>query len=98
MKKIFASVMFLTALVAPMLARADEVTITVKGMVCSFCAQGIKKTFSREPGVTNVNVNLDTKLVTIVTDASSTLSDEKIRDSIRDAGYEVLEIKRKPNA
>lgn len=98
MRKIFASLMFMTSIVAPMVARADEVTITVKGMVCSFCAQGIKKTFSREAGVKNVNVNLDTKLVTIVTEPGSPLTDEKIKESIKDSGYEVLDIKRKPDA
>ena len=48
-------------------AHAEEITIAVKGMVCSFCVQGIKKTFLRKDGVEQVDVDLDKKIVTINT-------------------------------
>lgn len=74
---------------------AEQVTVTVKGMVCSFCAQGIKKTFMRKDGVENVEVDLDKKLVTIVTTPGKTIKDSELQESIVDAGYEVVTIERK---
>lgn len=75
-------------------AFAEKITISVKGMVCSFCAQGIKKTFMRKDGVEKVDVDLDQKLVTIETKAGATLSDAALTESIVDSGYEVTKIER----
>jgi copper chaperone CopZ len=63
-------------------------------MVCSFCAQGIKKTFGRKESVKDVAVDLDTKVVTITTKDDASLPDTEIRESIVDAGYEVVKIER----
>ena len=79
-------------------AEQVTVTVTVKGMVCSFCAQGIKKTFMRKDGVEKVDVDLDKKLVTITTSQGVTLKDAELTESIVDSGYEVVMIERKPNA
>jgi copper chaperone CopZ len=76
-------------------AHADQITVAVKGMVCSFCAQGIKKTFTRKDGVENVDVDLDKKIVTITTTQGANLTDAEVKESIVDAGYEVLSIDRK---
>jgi copper chaperone CopZ len=95
MKKcIIVSVVVLASLFSRV-AHADEITIAVKGMVCSFCAQGIKKTFLRKDGVEQVDVDLDKKLVTIKTKEGATLSDSDVKESIVDAGYEVVSIDRK---
>jgi copper chaperone CopZ len=75
-------------------AFAETITVSVKGMVCSFCAQGIKKTFMRKEGVEKVDVDLDKKLVTIETKAGATLSDSALTESIVDSGYEVTKIER----
>jgi mercuric ion binding protein len=76
-------------------AYADQITVGVKGMVCSFCAQGIKKTFLRKDGVESVDVDLDKKIVTITTKQGANLTDSDVKESIVDAGYEVLSIDRK---
>lgn len=96
-KKILVALMSLLSVV-PTNAFAEKIDVTVKGMVCSFCAQGIKKTFSKKENVTNVNVDLDKKLVEIETKKDSSISDDDIRSAITDAGYDVLEIKREKNA
>lgn len=72
----------------------SRITIAVKGMVCSFCAQGIKKTISRREGVQKVDVDLDKKLVTVYTKGDYQFSDDEIRETIVDAGYEVVSIER----
>jgi copper chaperone CopZ len=79
-------------------ALAEEISITVKGMVCSFCAQGIKKTFSKNEIVHEIQVNLESKMVTIKTLVGKTISDEDLRRIINDAGYEVDSIRRAQHA
>lgn len=78
-------------------ARADHksVTVHVNGMVCSFCSQGLTKKFKGEPTVSQVNVDLDKKIVTVALkhDAGE-LSDGKIKDLISSAGYNVEKIER----
>lgn len=72
----------------------SRITVGVKGMVCSFCAQGIKKTISRRAGVDHVDVDLDKKLVTVYMKEGSEFPDGDIRETILDAGYEVVSIER----
>ena len=87
----------LVGMASPKFAGADEISIKVNGMVCSLCARGIEKQLRRdkEVGVEKVHVDLDSKVVQITLPDAAKLSDEKIRDAIRDAGYEVVEVERK---
>lgn len=98
MKKISAALLLCLALLAPAAGIAENIKVTVKGMVCSFCAQGIKKTFLKNDKVKNINVDLDSKLVAIETKDGAALGDEEITSTIKDAGYEVLSIERGKNA
>lgn len=77
-------------------ARAEEITITVKGMVCAFCAQGIKKAFGKLPDVERVEADLDNKVVVIGTKSGTTIDDVRVTSIVNDAGYEVVNIERKP--
>lgn len=74
---------------------AEQITIKVNGMVCSMCAQGIQKKFSKLTEVKDMNVNLDTKIVSISTKNDQTVSDAKIKEIINEAGYNVQSIERK---
>lgn len=76
-------------------AIAETINFGVKGMVCSMCAQGIKKKF-KALGVDpeKVNVDLDKKTVSVENEKNIKLSDQVITDAIKDAGYEVVDIKR----
>lgn len=80
-----------------MSARADHksVTVHVNGMVCSFCSQGLTKKFKGEPTVSNINVDLDKKVVKLALkhDAGD-LTDDKIKELISSAGYNVEKIER----
>lgn len=91
--KAFLALAFV-ALLFPSLVRADQITVTVKGMVCSFCAQGIKKTFGKNENVKNVDVDLDKKIVKVETQPGKTIKDADIVRTINDAGYDVLKIER----
>ncbi len=98
MKKNLLLSIFLSLLLLPVIVQAESISITVKGMVCSFCAQGIKKTFLKNQNVKEVKVDLESKLVSVQTIEGAAISDEEVKQIITDAGYEVLAINRGPHA
>ncbi len=69
---------------------ADVAKVTVNGMVCAFCAQGIEKTLSKMPEAKAVYVNLEKKLVAVEPKDGMTLDLKKINAGITDAGYDVV--------
>ncbi len=76
-------------------AFAAEITVKVQGMVCSMCAQGIKKKFTAIKEVKTIDVNLDQKLVMIKTNEGQDVADVQIKKIITEAGYNVANIERK---
>lgn len=80
--------------VAPAFADHKHATVHVKGMVCSFCAQGLTKKFSGQPGVSKVDVKLDKQTVTLSLQHDVSITDEKITEAIQDSGYNVVKIDR----
>ena len=87
-------VLLLVSLLSP-LTYSKDITVKVQGMVCSMCAQGIHKKFSKIEGVKDIKVDLDSKLVTIITKDDQDLEDKKIKEIITEAGYNVATIERK---
>ena len=75
-------------------ALAETIKTTVNGMVCTFGATGIEKTFRKQPEVSTVKVDLPKKLVTITTKPGKTLSDAKIKEVITYSGYAMGRIVR----
>jgi copper chaperone CopZ len=72
-------------------ANAAEVAkVTVNGMVCAFCAQGIEKTISKMPQTKAVYVNLDKRIVAVEPKEGQKLDMAKIKAGIVDSGYDVV--------
>jgi copper chaperone CopZ len=63
-------------------------------LVCSFCAEGIDKTFRKNPATADVIVSLAEKLVVVATKPGSDISDAELTKAMTDAGYEVKAIAR----
>lgn len=91
MKKI----VFLTMLLGVFNVNAKEIKVTINGMVCSMCAQGIQKKFSGQESIKELNVDMDQKLVNIETHEGKDISDSTITDLVKEAGYNVAKIERK---
>ena len=73
---------------------ATMIHVQVNGMVCSFCAQGIKKTFQKHAAVSDVVVDLDAMMVALTLVPAMSISDDAIRQVIEDAGYSIEGIER----
>lgn len=69
---------------------AEIEKITVNGMVCAFCAQGIEKTLAAMPETQAVYVNLKQRVVLVEPKLGQKLDIAKIRTGITDAGYDVV--------
>ncbi|MEY4295420.1 MAG: hypothetical protein RLY82_1108 [Pseudomonadota bacterium] len=69
---------------------ATSTKITVNGMVCSFCAQGIEKRLSQMPATKAVFVDLKNKVVAVEAKDGMTLDNKLIAFEITEAGYDVV--------
>ena len=70
----------------------ESVKVTVHGMVCAFCAQGIEKRLSKLPATQAVFVDLKLKLVAVEAKEGQKLDPKIIRSEITDAGYDVVKM------
>jgi copper chaperone CopZ len=83
----------LIALVAASLAaHAETKKLTVNGMVCAFCAQGIEKRLTALPATQSVYVNLGQKIVAVQAKDGQTLDEAKLRHEVTEAGYDVVKV------
>jgi len=62
-----------------------EITYSVPDMSCGHCKTAVSSEIQEVPGVESVDVDLDSKLVTV---HGSDLDDAALRAAIEDAGYE----------
>ena len=74
--------------------KTEILNISVKGLVCDFCARSIEKLFKKENSVEEIDVNLEKMLIIIRLKNGETLNNEKAIRLINDSGYDVQEINR----
>ena len=63
----------------------ETATYSVPAIHCAHCAMSIREEVSEVPGVEDVDVDLETKVVTV---SASAIDDAAIRAAMREAGYE----------
>lgn len=64
-------------------------TIMVEGMTCGHCQKAVKDALVELQGVNKVNVDLDTGKVSV---EGQGLEDDKLKEAIDEAGYQVASI------
>ena len=73
-------------------AATQTIKANVNGMVCAFCAQGIEKKMRALSQTKDVYVNLKQRIVAVELKDGQTLSNDTVKDVIKNAGYEVTSI------
>jgi copper chaperone CopZ len=73
---------------------AATIEMTVNGLVCAFCAQGIEKKLKKFPATAQVVVNLEHRLVAVALKDGEDIPDADLRKALTDAGYSVKSIAR----
>ena len=66
---------------------SESRTYSVSGMTCSHCVAAVSSAVGNVPGVSSVEVDLDSGSVAVRGEA---LDDELVRSAVSEAGYEVL--------
>lgn len=75
-------------------ANATTIEMTVNGLVCGFCAQGIEKTLRKNAATEDIVVSLENRLVAVATKPGTDISDDTLRRALTNAGYDVKAISR----
>ena len=88
------SLMLFTLSVAHAEEDLEDIKVFVKGMVCSFCVQGVEKQFKSQDSIEEVVVDLHSSPVSLWLKDQATLSDEIITKLITDSGYNIESIER----
>ena len=68
--------------------------LKVNGMVCSFCAQGVKRKLSTLPGVQSITVDMQSHTISLVTAEGFKGGESSIRKAVQDAGYAMTSIQQ----
>ena len=99
MKKIIfmivAVLIMALSMTTPLMAE-EQAVLKVSGVVCSFCAQGIRKSFEQTETVKSVSVDLEKHEVTLNFQQGKNLPDSNIKQLLENSGYNLLEIRRMP--
>jgi copper chaperone CopZ len=89
--QIFLAVTLFAAATSSM---AATIEMTVNGLVCAFCAQGIEKKLKKFPAAAEIVVNLEHRLVAVSLKDGQDIPDADLRKALTDAGYTVKAISR----
>ncbi len=92
MKKLLLTAILMSALLANVAFAAQTIKANVNGMVCAFCAQGIEKKMRALNQTKDVYVNLKQRIVAVELKEGQALSNDTVKDLIKDAGYDVTSI------
>ncbi len=71
---------------------ANTLRLTVNGMVCAFCAQGIEKRLGKLSATQAVLVDLKNRTVAVEARDGQSLDTKLITSEIVDAGYDVVRV------
>lgn len=94
MKRIFHAVVLAAFAAAAGAAHARTIRMEVHGLVCAFCAQGITKKLKAMAPTQDVYVSLERKLVAVSLKEGQDIPDATLKDTLKDAGYDVVRIAR----
>ncbi len=71
-----------------------QIQITVLGMSCPFCAYGVEQKLKKLDGVVELTVELASGLATLVMEDGADVSNDVLRKTVEDAGFDAAKITR----
>src|SRR5688572_17195089 len=73
---------------------ARTIEMTVDGMVCGFCMQGIEKKFRTLEATDDIFISLDHHLVAVALKGRRDIADAELKRLLTEAGYTLRAVKR----
>ncbi len=86
------SLLISAILVSPALSATGSRHIVLKGLVCSYCAQGLTKKLSTSPEVESIEVRLKSHDAVVKFKPGKALSDAVLTAAAKDSGLDVEKI------
>lgn len=74
----------------------QRIELEVHGLSCPFCAYGLERKLKKIEGLDSLNIDFRTGAVLMLVRDGSKATDQRIRELVRDAGFEVAAIERRP--
>lgn len=71
---------------------AQKVVVSVPGMVCQMCVQGMKKNFKTAVKNSDKDVVVDLDKKTVTVNLKEKISEKEIKERVNDAGYNAEKI------
>lgn len=68
------------------------IKVEVDGLSCPFCAYGLEKKLKNMEGVVKIEIDVENAFVLLTLEEGKTLSEELIREKVKDAGFTAQEI------
>ncbi|MBI4539403.1 MAG: heavy-metal-associated domain-containing protein [Gemmatimonadetes bacterium] len=78
----------------PVPAAPQRIALQVTGLSCPLCAYGLEKKLKALEGVERVAIDLKTGQVVLDVGDGAALSDARLRNVVKEAGFAVTDIKR----
>lgn len=79
---------------APAQSPQRTIEMRVDGMVCAFCAQGIRKNLAAQAPVEDILVDLERGTVAVALREGQDIDDETLRRSLEKSGFALREVTR----
>lgn len=73
------------------------IKVNVDGLSCPFCAYGLEKKLKKMEGVTKIEIDVPNAFALLTIADGKSVSEELIRDKVKDAGFTAREIKEVSN-
>jgi copper chaperone CopZ len=92
---VFCIMIFLTGsfLTRAAHSRILEVTITVEGLACPFCAYGIEKKLKRVEGVRSINIEMNRGIVVLAAEKDRSVNIREVPGAVKDSGFSLGRMK-----
>ena len=68
------------------------VKVQLDGLSCPFCAYGLEKKLKKMDGVTKIEIDVENAFALLTIEEGKKVSDEVIRQKVKDAGFTAREI------
>ena len=75
-------------------SKSNTYQLNIDGMVCNYCVESIRLRMKKNKEVKDVKIDMDKKLVTVITEPGQDITVAKIEESIRDTGYTPQNVKK----
>lgn len=77
-------------------AGPQRIEMVVHGLSCPFCAYGLEKKLRRVEGLDSLAIYFREGQVVLLVREGSKATDQRLRQLVNDAGFEVAKIERRP--